>query len=72
MELSIFKTILTYTSKQNIPIFENLKRNENVSVFEYLDCSNLDDNTYILSLRRKLMKPHIFLKKIPINIKTNA
>jgi len=26
MELSIFKTILTYTSKLNIPIFEKLKR----------------------------------------------
>jgi hypothetical protein len=43
-----------------------------MSIFEYLNFLNLDENTYILSLRSKLTKLHKFLKGITKNIKTNA
>jgi hypothetical protein len=58
-DLSIFTTILPYTSKID-SIFEKFKENENMSFFEFLDSLNFDENMYILSLRRKLTKPHIF------------
>jgi hypothetical protein len=41
-------------------------------IFEYLNFLNLDENTYILSLRSKLTKLHKFLKGTTKNIKTNA
>jgi len=34
---------------------------DDVSFFEYLNSLNLDENTYILSLRSKLIKSHIFI-----------
>jgi hypothetical protein len=71
-KLSIFTTILPYTSKQNISIFKYIFLNDDISFSEYLNSLNLDENTYILSLRSKLTKPHIFLKQTLKNIKTNA
>jgi len=41
-------------------------------ISEYLKFLNLDENTYILSLKNELTKSHIFLKWIPKNIKINA
>jgi hypothetical protein len=39
-----------------------LKENDDTSFYEYLNSLNLDENTYILSLRSKT-KLHIFLKR---------
>ncbi len=41
-------------------------------MMKYLNSLNLDESTYILSLKSKLTKLHIFLKWTPKNIKTNA
>jgi hypothetical protein len=35
-------------------------KNDDISFFEYLNSLNLDKSTYILSLRNKLTKLHIF------------
>jgi hypothetical protein len=59
-------------SKQNISIFKIFLKNDDISFFEYLYHLNLDENTYILSLRSKLTKPHIFYKWIFRYIKINA
>jgi hypothetical protein len=72
LKLSIFTTILPNTSKQNILIFKDLKENDDISFFEYLNSLNLDGSTYILSLRSKLTKSYIFLKQTLKHIKTNA
>jgi hypothetical protein len=53
MELSIFTTILLNTRKQNISIFKRFKRK----------VLNLDESTYILSLKTKLTKLHILKKR---------
>jgi hypothetical protein len=42
-ELSIFTTIPPYTSKQNISIFKNFKKNDDISFSEYLNYLNLDE-----------------------------
>jgi hypothetical protein len=52
MELSIFTTIFPNTSKQKISIFKRFKR----------EVLNLDESTYILSLKSKLTKLHILKK----------
>jgi hypothetical protein len=43
-----------------------------MSFFEFLDFKKLDKNAYTLNLKIKLTKPHIYKKRIPTNIKTNA
>jgi hypothetical protein len=50
---------------------KDFKTNEHITFFEFKNL-HLDEGTYILSLRSKLMKPNIFLKRTPSNIKTNA
>ncbi len=45
---------------------------KDISCLEIFNSLNLDKNTYILNLNNKLTKLHIFLKQIPINIKTNV
>jgi hypothetical protein len=39
---------------------KNLKGNQDISFLEFLNSLNLDENTYILSLRSKLIESHIF------------
>jgi hypothetical protein len=39
--------------------FKDIKENDNISFSEYLNSLHLDENTYILNLRRRLKKPHI-------------
>jgi len=51
-----------YLQTQANKIFQslkNLKENDNISFSEYLKFLNLDESTYILSLKNKLTKPHI-------------
>jgi hypothetical protein len=43
-----------------------------MSFFEYLKKLNINESTYILSLKIKLTKLHIFLKWTLKNIKTNV
>ncbi len=50
-----------YFQTQANKIFQSLKyleENDDISVFEYLNSLNLDENTYILNLRSKLTKLH--------------
>jgi len=52
-----------YFYTQANKIFQSLKdflKNDDISFFEYLNSLNLDENTYILSLRNKLTKLHNF------------
>jgi hypothetical protein len=54
-----------YLQQQAIKVFEFLKdfkTNENITFSEFLNLLHLDEETYILSLRNKLLKPQIFLK----------
>jgi hypothetical protein len=54
-----------YLQTQANKIFQSLrdlKKNDDISSSEYLKILNLDENTYILSLKNKLRKPHIFKK----------
>ncbi len=52
-----------HTQAKNIsPFFKYLKENEDISFSEFLNFWNLDENTYILSLRSKLTKAHFFYK----------
>jgi hypothetical protein len=44
---------------------KDFKTDENATFFEFLNLLHLGEKTYILSLRSKLMKPNIFLKKTP-------
>ncbi len=53
-----------HTQAKKIKSLKILKENDNISFFEYLNFLNLHENTYILSLRSKLTKPHI--KKIKL------
>jgi hypothetical protein len=46
--------------------FENLKDfriYENITIFEFLNLTHLDEETYILSFSNKLMKPDFFKNK---------
>jgi hypothetical protein len=58
--------------KQNISIFKRFKRKWWYIISKILNSLNLNESTYILSLRSKLTKPHIFFKKTFKNIKINA
>jgi hypothetical protein len=54
-----------YFQTQTNKIFQSLKdlkENDDISFFEYPNSLNLGENTYILSLRSKFKKLHIFLK----------
>lgn len=56
-------------------IFQNLKAlntNANITFQEFLKSLQMTEAMYILSLRSQLTKPHIFLKRKPVDIKTNA
>jgi hypothetical protein len=44
---------------------KDLEANENVSFHELFNSLNMDENTYILSLRSKLKKPHISKNELP-------
>jgi hypothetical protein len=58
---------------QTNKIFQSLKElKENNDILKYLNYLNLDESTYILSLKSKLTKLHIFLKQTPKNVKINA
>jgi hypothetical protein len=48
-------------------ILKRFKKNDDILFFEYLNYLNMNENTYILSLRSKLTKLHIFLKRTPKN-----
>ncbi len=64
-----------YLHTQTNKIFQptrDLKENDDISFFEYLNSLSLNESTYILSLKNELTKSHIFLKWIPKNIKINA
>jgi hypothetical protein len=54
-----------YFQTKTNKIFQYLKdlfKNDDIPFSEYLNFLNLDESTYILSLRNKLTKLHIFLK----------
>jgi hypothetical protein len=51
---------------------KNLKENDDISFPKIIKFLNINETTYILSLRSKLTKLHIFLKQTFKNIKTNA
>ncbi len=40
------------------------RRNDDISIFEYLNDLNFDESTYILNLRSKLKNLHIFQNKL--------
>jgi hypothetical protein len=50
---------------------KDLNKNEKVSFSEFLDSLNLDENTYILSLRKQLTKSNIEKNKIPYKCVTH-
>jgi hypothetical protein len=72
MGIIYFHDIPPYTNKKYISIFEIFLKNEDISFFDFLHYLNLDQNTYILHLKRKLTNLDIFLKWTPINIKISA
>ncbi len=47
-------------------------KNDEISFSKYLNSLNLYESTYILSLKSKLIKLHIFLKQTSKNIKTTT
>jgi hypothetical protein len=52
-----------FLQQQATKVFENLKdfrTYENITIFEFLNLPHLDEETYILSFKNKLMKPNIF------------
>jgi hypothetical protein len=56
-----------YLQTQANTIFQylkDLKENDDISFFEYLNSLNLDENTYILNLRSKLTKSQFLKKKL--------
>jgi hypothetical protein len=55
-----------------LEFLKDFKTNENITFSKFLNLLHLDEETYILTLRSKLMKPNIFFKHTPSNIKTNA
>jgi hypothetical protein len=50
----------------------NLNTNINMTLGQFLESLEMSKDTYMLSLRSQLTKSHIFLKRKPIDIKTNA
>jgi hypothetical protein len=51
---------------------KTFKIDKNITFFEFLNLLHLDEETYILSSRNKLMKLNTFPKQTLSNIKTNA
>ncbi len=45
--------------KKKFQSLKDLKENEDISFFEFLNSLNLDENRYILNLESKLTKLHI-------------
>jgi hypothetical protein len=64
-------SLLPMCEKKN-SIKKNLKENDDISFSNILNFLNIHEITYILSLRIKLTKLHIFLKWTLKNIKANA
>jgi hypothetical protein len=48
--------------KKFFEFLKDFKTDENITFSEFLNLLHLDEETYILSLKSKLMKPNIFLK----------
>jgi hypothetical protein len=66
------KKLKPFQINGNYPFSQQYFQTQANKIFQYLNYLNLDENTYILSLRSKLTKSHIFLKRIFKNIKTYA
>jgi len=61
-----------YLQQQATKVFEFLKdfkTNENIAFSEFLNLLHLDEETYILNLGIKLMKPQFFIKQTPSILK---
>jgi hypothetical protein len=61
--------------KQATKIFQSLRDlniNTNLTFQQFLESLEMSEDMYILSLKSQLTKPHIFLKRKPNDIKTNA
>ena len=64
-----------YFNRQTTKIFQNLKNldtNINITFQEFLNSLEMTMEMYILTLRSQLTKAHIFLRRKPMDIKTNA
>jgi hypothetical protein len=61
-----------HKQKKKFQYLKNIFKNDDISFFEYLKFKNLNENTYIISLKSKLTKPYMFFKQILKNIKINA
>jgi len=65
-----FSQRFLHTQVKNIfQSLKNLKRNQDISFSKFQNSLNFDENTYILSLKSKLTKSHIFKKQTSRNIK---
>jgi hypothetical protein len=59
-KLSIFIIISLNISNKIFQSLKDLKENDDISFFKYLNSLNLNESTYILSLKSKLTKLQLF------------